>query len=128
MAKLSDLVNVNINRDTIKIQGVDLPVIFSMKSFPLVEEAYGKSYEIFEKELNAMIKKGQVTLGKNEIKLMYSLVYAMVKAAGTDCTPYEIENSIPLSDISAIFQVVMGIFTRQNFQVEDMEKIKQEKK
>jgi hypothetical protein len=128
MAKLSDLVNVNINRDTIKIQGVDFPVIFSMKSFPLVEEAYGKSYEIFEKELNAMIKKGQVTLGKNEIKLMYSLVYAMVKAAGTDCTPYEIENSIPLSDISAIFQVVMGIFTRQNFQVEDMEKIKQEKK
>ncbi|MEC0282327.1 hypothetical protein [Terribacillus saccharophilus] len=128
MAKLSDLVNVNINRDTIKIQNAELPVLFSMKAFPLVEEAYGKSYGAFEKDLNAMIKKGRVTLGKNETKLMYSLVYAMVKAAGTDCTPYEIENSIPISDISPIFQIVMEIFTRQNFQVEDMEKIKQEKK
>lgn len=128
MARLSDLVNVNINRNTIKIQGVEIPVIFTMESFPYVEEAYGKSYEIFEKDLNKKLGKGTFTLGKNEIKLMNSLIYAMVKSAGTDCTPYEIKNSIPIADLPGIFQVVFDLFNNQNFQVEDMEKIKQEKK
>lgn len=128
MAKLSDLVNVNINRDTIRIQGVSIPVIFTMKSFPFVEEAYGKAYHIFEKDINKMLVKGTVILGKKETKLMYALIYAMVKSGGTDCTPYELENSIPISDLEGIFQTVLDIFNRQNFQTEDMEKIKTEKK
>ena len=41
MARLSDLVNVNINLNKIKIQGVDIPVIFTFESFPYVEESYG---------------------------------------------------------------------------------------
>ena len=128
MAKLSDLVNVNINRDTIRIQGVSIPVIFTMKSFPFVEEAYGKAYHIFEKDINKMLVNGTVILGKKETKLMYALIYAMVKSGGTDCTPYELENSIPISDLEGIFQTVLDIFNRQNFQTEDMEKIKTEKK
>lgn len=128
MAKLSDLVNVNINRDTIRIQGVSIPVIFTMKSFPFVEEAYGKAYHIFEKDINKMLVNGTVILGKKETKLMYALIYAMVKSGGTDCTPYELENSIPISDLEGIFQTVLDIFNRQNFQKEDMEKIKTEKK
>ncbi|MED3792124.1 hypothetical protein P4571_06705 [Niallia alba] len=128
MAKLSDLVNVNINRDTIRIQGVSIPVIFTMKSFPFVEEAYGKAYHIFEKDINKMLVNGTVILGKKETKLMYALIYAMVKSGGTDCTPYELENSIPIADLEGIFQTVLDIFNRQNFQKEDMEKIKTEKK
>lgn len=128
MAKLSDLVNVNINRDTIKVQGVDIPVIFTMKSFPCIEESYGKPYHIFEKDINSMLKKGQVILGKKETKLMYALIYAMVKSAGTDCTPREIESSIPISDLPSIFDVALNIFNNQNFQVSDMEKLKTEKK
>lgn len=128
MAKLSDLVNVNINRDTIRIQGVSIPVIFTMKSFPFVEEAYGKAYHIFEKDINKMLVNGTVILGKKETKLMYALIYAMVKSGGTDCTPYELENSIPIADLEGIFQTVLDIFNRQNFQTEDMEKIKTEKK
>jgi hypothetical protein len=128
MAKLSDLVNVNINRDTIKIQGVSIPVIFTMKSFPFVEEAYGKAYHLFEKEINKMLITGTVVLGRKETKLMYALIYAMVKSGGTDCTPYELENSIPISDLEGIFQTVLDIFNRQNFQMEDMKKIKNEKK
>ncbi len=34
MARLSDLVNVNITRNSIKIQGVSIPVIFTFESFP----------------------------------------------------------------------------------------------
>ncbi|MGD6964532.1 hypothetical protein ACQCVB_20215 [Fictibacillus phosphorivorans] len=128
MAKLSDLVNVNINRDTIKVQGVDIPVIFTFKSFPFIEEAYGKPYHAFEKDMNRMMQKGTITLGKNEIKLMNALIYAMVKSGGTDCTPYEIETAIPLNDLPAIFQVATNIFKNQIFQQSDMDKIKSEKK
>jgi hypothetical protein len=128
MAKLSDLVNININRNTIKIQGVDIPVIFTMKSFPYVEEAYSKPYHVFEKDLNRMLLKKEITLGKNETRLMYALIYAMVKSAGTDCTPYEIENSIPFNDLPDIFEVALDLFNNQNFQQSDQEKIKNEKK
>lgn len=128
MTKLRDLVNVNINRDTITIQGVEIPVIFTMKSFSFVEEAYGKPYHVFEKDINRMLQKGKVTLGKNEIRLMNALIYAMVRSGGTDCTAHELENSIPLSDLPGIFEVAFEIFNRQNFQASDMEKIKSEKK
>lgn len=128
MAKLSDLVNVNINRDVIQIQGVDIPVIFTMKSFPYVEEAYGKPYHIFERDLNRMLQNGKVILGKNEIRLMSALIYAMVRSGGTECTPKELEGAIPLSDLPGIFQTVLSIFNNQMFQKEDMDKIKTEKK
>lgn len=128
MAKLSDLINININRDTIKIQGVEIPVIFTMKSFVYVEEAYGKPYHIFEKEINVMLEKGEVQLGKNEIKLMNALIYAMVRSGGTTCTPYELERSIPLNDLPGIFEITLKIFNNQNFQKVDQEKIKEEKK
>jgi hypothetical protein len=128
MAKLSDLVNININRDTIKVQGVDIPVIFTFESFPYVEEAYGKPYHVFEKDVNRMMQKGKVTLGKNETKLMNALIYAMIKSAGTDCTPHEIKTAIPLTDLPGVFQVAINIFNNQNFQTSDMSKIKSEKK
>ncbi|MFI8710275.1 hypothetical protein ACIGHG_25440 [Bacillus sp. NPDC077411] len=128
MAKLSDLVNVNINVNTIKIQGVEIPVIFTFESFPYVEESYGKEYHEFEKEMNEMMGKGQFSLGENEAKLMRSLIYAMIRSGGTECTPTEIKNAIPLYDLPDIFQVVFQIFNGQNFQHSDMEKLKQEKK
>lgn len=128
MAKLSDLVNVNINRDEIKIQGQSIPVIFTFKSFPYVEEAYGKPYHIFEKDLHRMLQKGKISLGKNEVRLMNALIYAMVRGGGTDCTPYELENSIPLRDLPGIFEVAFKIFNEQNFQKSDEDKLKKEKK
>ena len=128
MAKLSDLVNVDINRDAIKIQGVEIPVIFSMKAFPFVEEAYGKPYHVFENDLNRMMLKGSVRIGKNETRLMYALIYAMVRAAGTETTPKELEGAIPIADIEGIFFTVLKIFNNQDFQTEDMDKLKQEKK
>ncbi|WP_410985929.1 hypothetical protein [Bacillus paranthracis] len=128
MARLSDLVNVNINVNTIKIQGVEIPVVFTFESFPYVEESYGKEYHEFEKEMNEMMKKGQFSLGEKEAKLMRSLIYAMIRSGGTECTPEEIKNAIPLYDLPDIFQVVFQIFSGQTFQYSDMEKLKQEKK
>lgn len=128
MAKLSDLVNVNINSNKIQIQGVEIPVIFTFESFPYVEEAYGTEYHEFEQDLHEMLAKGQIVLGAKEAKLMRSLIYAMVRSGGTECTPAEIISAIPLSDVPKVFQVVYDIFSNQNFQKEDMEKIKQEKK
>ncbi|HDR3892233.1 hypothetical protein CBR59_12985 [Bacillus thuringiensis] len=128
MARLSDLVNVNINLNKIKIQGVDIPVIFTFESFPYVEESYGKPYHEFEKDMNEMLAKEQFSLGENEAKLMRSLIYAMMRSGGTECTPTEVKNSIPLYDLPDIFKVVFNIFNNQNFQHSDMEKLKQEKK
>ncbi|MEI2319023.1 hypothetical protein EXW38_11535 [Bacillus mycoides] len=128
MARLSDLVNVDINLNKIKIQGVEIPVIFTFESFPYVEESYGKPYHEFEKEMNDMLAKGEFSLGEQEAKLMRSLIYAMVRSGGTECTPTEIKNAIPLYDVPGIFQVVFEIFNGQNFQIEDMEKLKKEKK
>lgn len=128
MAKLRDLVNVNINRNTIKIQGVDIPVIFTFESFPYLEEAYGKGYHLFEDDLNRMMKRGKITMGKNEIKLMNALIYAMIRSGGTDATVHEVKNSIPLSDLPDIFETVIKIFNNQIFQQSDDEKIKREKK
>jgi hypothetical protein len=128
LARLSDLVNVNINRDTIRIQNAEIPVVFTMKSFPYVEEAYGKPYHVFERDINRMLAKGKVVMGKKEIKLMNALIYAMVRSGGTECTPAEIENAIPLSDLPDIFEVAFRIFNRQNFQKSDMDRIKTEKK
>ncbi|MCC2381158.1 hypothetical protein LKM00_27585 [Bacillus wiedmannii] len=128
MARLSDLVNVEINLSKIKIQGVEIPVIFTFESFPYVEESYGKPYHEFEKEMNDMVKKKEFSLGEHEAKLMRSLIYAMVRSGGTECTPTEIKNAIPLYDVPGVFQVVFEIFNGQNFQHSDMEKMKQEKK
>ena len=128
MARLSDLVNVEINLSQIKIQGVEIPVIFTFESFPYVEESYGKPYHEFEKEMNEMVAKREFSLGEHEAKLMRSLIYAMVRSGGTECTPTEIKNAIPLYDVPGVFQVVFEIFNGQNFQHSDMEKLKQEKK
>ncbi|PFR11224.1 hypothetical protein COK10_10775 [Bacillus anthracis] len=128
MARLSDLVNVEININKIKIQGVEIPVIFSFESFPYVEESYGKPYHEFEKEMNDMVKQGSFSLGEKEAKLMRSLIYAMVRSGGTECTPTEIKHAIPLYDVPGVFQVVWDIFNNQNFQTEDMEKLKKDEK
>ncbi|MGF9991559.1 hypothetical protein ABEY04_22300 [Bacillus mycoides] len=128
MARLSDLVNVEININKIKVQGVEIPVIFSFESFPYVEESYGKPYHEFEKEMNEMVGKANFSLGEKEAKLMRSLIYAMVRSGGTECTPMEIKHAIPLYDVPGIFQVVWDNFNGQNFQVDDMEKLKKDEK
>lgn len=98
MARLSDLVNVDINLNKIKIQGVEIPVIFTFESFPYVEESYGKPYHEFEKEMNDMLAKGEFSLGEQEAKLMRSLIYAMVKV---------VEQSVHLLKLKMLFHFMI---------------------
>lgn len=130
MAKLSDLIDVNINRDVIQIQGVEIPIMFTITSFAYVEEAYGEPYKAFEENLNAILQKGKgkVRLGENEVRYINTLIYAMIRSGGTEATFQEIESSIPPGDLPSIFKKVLSVFNNQNFQISDANKIKSSKK
>ena len=124
MALLRDLVNININNDVVTIQGVKIPVVFTMESFPYLEEVYGHGYDVFEADLNSLLLKPKFQLGAEEIKLMYSLIYAMVRTGGTECTFEELKNSIGFGDLVGVFETALTIFTNQTFQQSDINKIK----
>ncbi|MDT2011186.1 hypothetical protein [Carnobacterium divergens] len=128
MADLKDLINVNINRDTISIQGKEIPVLFEIQSFAYVTEAYGKPYYVFENDLNSMLRDGKVELNEKELKLMSSLTYAMIRSGGTNCTVEEIRGGIPLKDWQTIFQKALDIFQSQDFQKEDLDRLKNDSK
>lgn len=128
MTKLSDLVDVNINRDTIQIQGVNIPIMFTITSFAYVEEAYGEPYKVFEENLNQILTKGKVKLGENEARHINTLIYAMIRSGGTEATYEEVQSSIPPSDLPTIFKKVLNVFNNQNFQISDANKIKSSKK
>lgn len=125
MAKLSDLIDVKRNDEVITLQDVPIPVHLGFSSFEYIAEAYGKSFTQFEKDLNAMLMQGDhLVLGPKVIHLMNSLVYGMVRAGGTETTPQELGASIPLEDAGKIYQVVLNIYNRQNFQDKDAAKLK----
>ena len=127
--ELKNLINVNINRDEITIQGQDLPILFDMESFAYVSEAYGKPYGVFESDMNKMLKnKGKVKVGQKELRIMNSLIYAMVKSGGTNCTFDQIRGGVPIGDLQDIFQKVLDVFQQQDFQKSDLEKLKNDTK
>lgn len=128
MTKLSNLITIGINQDTIEIQGVSIPIVLNFKAFAFIAEAYGKEYHEFERALNKTLKEGNVEINERNTHLMNVLIYGMVRAAGTECTLKEIETSIPLVELPAIFQRALVIFNAQYFQSDDAAKIKNEKK
>ncbi|MBF0021166.1 hypothetical protein HAX41_13605 [Enterococcus faecalis] len=128
MAKLRDLVNVNVNVDHIKIQGEKIPIMFSMSALDYIQEAYGKPYPVFERDLNNMMKQKQVTLRGNELKLIRSLMYGMVRAGGTECTIKELEGAIAINEIVSAYETVMDVFMNGNFQQKDLETVKKQPK
>jgi hypothetical protein len=123
MAKLSDLIDVKMSADTITVQGTKIPVHLGFSAFEYIAEAYGGSYHKFENELNLMLKRGNVVLDAHTTKLMRALVYGLVRAGGTETTPQELEQAIPLQDVPEVFNTVLDIFARQNFDQKDSAKI-----
>ncbi|EAC7998114.1 hypothetical protein [Listeria monocytogenes] len=128
MVKLSDLVNVNINQDEIEIQGEKIPIMFSMESMEFVHEIYGASYVQFEKAMRKMLKREDVVLGVEELKIMRALIYAMVRAGGTECTPRELEGAILIDELPNIYTKALDVWGRQYFSSDDKAKIKNEEK
>ncbi len=90
--------------------------MFSMSALDYIQEAYGKPYPIFEKNLNQMLQKDQVTLRGNELKIIRSLMYGMVRAGGTECTIKELEGAIAINEIVSAYETVMDVFVNGNFQ------------
>ncbi|TYV04632.1 hypothetical protein [Listeria monocytogenes] len=128
MAKLKDLVNVNINRDVIQIQGADIPIKFTMETFAHIGDNYEGGYTKFEKDMNKMLSAKNTELIGGNITIMRLLVYGMVRSGGTECTLEELEDSIVVNELVSVYQKALSIFTGQNFQSKDMKRIKSGKK
>lgn len=128
MPKLSDLVNVKANEDVIHIQGKIIPVSFTMESIQYVQEAYNKPYKYFVKDMEKLLNKGQFTLGNKEIKVMYAIIYAMIRTGGTECTPQEVRGAVMVEDLPNVFRAAYKVFKNKDFQVQDLEKFKSKKK
>lgn len=124
MAKLSDLINVNENKDHVTIQGVEIPIAFTMQTMEFVAEGYGKSFAQLEKDLNAMFKKKVVTMGNKELKLISALLYGMVRSGGTETTVEELIQSIPFNEVPQVANELMRVFNDKYFQPEDYAKLK----
>lgn len=128
LAKLKDLVNVNINSDVIQIQGVDIPIKFTMETFAHIGDNYKGGYTKFEKDMNKMLSSKNTKLIGGNVTIMRLLVYGMVRSGGTECTLEELENSIAINELVSVYQKALSIFAGQNFQSEDMKRIKSGKK
>lgn len=129
MARLSDLVKKQaIQKKVITIQGIDIPATFTMESLEYIQEGYGASYAQFEKDMNEMLSKEKVRMGKKELKLVRSLIYAMINSAGVECTMEELTERIPFQEIPDVYKQALDIFLEENFQESDAKKIKKQKK
>lgn len=124
MAKLSDLINIEGHQKTVDIQGIEIPVAFTMETMAYIAEAYGSTYKIFERDLNKMMKKKNLEPGEMEVKVMSSLLYGMVRSAGTETTPQELLVAIPFSQIGSVYAKAMEVFTDSQFEEQDLKKLK----
>ncbi|WP_261809553.1 hypothetical protein [Levilactobacillus humaensis] len=123
MAKLKDLLPKVSKQETITIQGVEIPIAFTMKSMDYVQEAYGKSFAGFQSDFDKMLKKKTQTLDTAGLKLVNALIYAMVRSGGTETTPDELMNAIGFDDLKPIYEKAMNVFSASAFQPEDAEKL-----
>lgn len=123
MARLKDLVDIELNINHIKIQNADIPVSFSMKGMEYIADVYGEDYSVFEKDLNdEFVGKETIVATRKNMKIIRALIYGMVRDGGTECTPDELEKSIPFSQVTDIYQVCLDVFMSQNFEERDLKK------
>lgn len=122
MAKLSDLVNTDLNTESVMIQNAEIPISFSMETMEYIGDCYNADYAIFEAELNRMMAEKKVKLNAGNLKIMRTLIYGMVRSGGTECTPKELDNSIPLTQLVDVFEVCLDLFQKQNFDEKDLKK------
>ncbi|MBC1548268.1 hypothetical protein HCJ27_14300, partial [Listeria sp. FSL L7-1435] len=77
---------------------------------------------------NKMLSSKNTKLIGGNVTIMRLLVYGMVRSGGTECTLEELENSIAINELVSVYQKALSIFAGQNFQSEDMKRIKSGKK
>lgn len=123
MARLKDLVNVDLNTDFILVQDTQLPINFGMDAMEYIADIYGEDYSVFEKDLNEEFTgKESIKATRKNMKIIRALIYGMVRSGGTECSPKELQNSIPFSQVSDIYQICLDVFMSQNFEEQDLKK------
>lgn len=131
MAKLSDYgINVDdlSSSAIVTIHGQEFPIAFTMETMEYVADIYEQDYAVFERDTNAMILKKEGTfttsqLTPQDLKIMRTLIYSMLRTGGLDESPDTIMKFLGMSsDILGIYGVCMEIFSNQTFQVEDLKK------
>lgn len=123
MARLKDLVDINLNTDYIRIQNESIPIHFGMDAMEYIADVYGDDYSVFESDLNEEFSgKENVTATRKNMKIIRSLIYGMVRSGGTECTPEELQRAIPFTQVAEIYQICMDVFMSQNFEEQDLKK------
>lgn len=133
MARLSDygihVEDLN-NSAVVTIQGHDFPIAFTMESMEYIADIYGDDYSKFEEDTNQMLRRKEGGISANDLtaqdlKIMRSLIYAMLRTGGLDENPDTIFKFLGMNrDVISIYGVCMEIFSNQTFQVEDVKKSK----
>ncbi|MCW3778512.1 hypothetical protein DA798_09625 [Lactobacillus sp. PFC-70] len=121
MARLSDLVHLS-DQTFIHIQGQKVPAMLNFTSINAIEEAYGKGYAQFEKDLNTMLKRKVVKNDRKTMNLVWSLVYGLLIGGGTECTFDEMNRAIPFADVPNVVGEALAIMKKQGFQDADAKK------
>lgn len=123
LARLSDLVNIDLNIDHIKIQNEEIPISFGMDAMEYIADVYGEDYSVFERDLNnEFVGKEVIVANRKNMKIIRALIYGMVRSGGTECTPEELQRSIPFSQVTDIYQTCLEVFMSQNFEEQDLKK------
>lgn len=134
MAKLSDYgikVNELDNVSKVKIDGHMFPVVLSFEAFEYIADVYGEDYSVFEDDLNDFLKRsnGEIRMSairKSDWQLVKSLVYGMLRAGGLEEKPTTIFTWLGMRpETIKVFSACMQIFSKQNFQEEDLKKSKE---
>lgn len=128
MANFSDLVNTNLNKDVVTIQGKEFPIFFDFHAVNLIPKFYGKPYKVFEMDVNKMMKNKRVTLGQNETRLLYALICAMINSGGNKATIDEVRGALSFENLVEITPVVLELFQRQTTQKKDIDRLKTDSK
>lgn len=134
MAKLSDYgikVGSLNNASKVKIDGQMFPVVLSFEAFEYIADVYGEDYAVFETDLNNFLlrAKGELRLTdirKSDWRLIKSLVYGMLRAGGLEEDPNTIFTWLGMRpETVKVFSACMQIFSKQNFQEQDLKKSKE---
>ena len=134
MAKLSDYgikVDELDNISKVNIDGHMFPVVLSFEAFEYIADVYGEDYSVFEDDLNDFLKRsnGEIRMSairKSDWQLVKSLVYGMLRAGGLEETPKTIFTWLGMrTETIKVFSACMQIFSKQNFQEEDLKKSKE---
>lgn len=133
MAKLSDYgisVKDLSNVDTVLIDGHDFPVVLSHEAIEYIGIVYEDDYSQFEIDLNSFLQRseGEMRMGNiksSDWKIIKSLVYGMLRAGGLNEDPTTIFAWLGMrAETVEVFGKCMEIYSKQNFQVEDLKKSK----